>query len=61
MIVKSKNNLIKRGTFFRYKNEKVWDRDSRMDLVFGSTGTTSNILKFMQDLDQSNNTNIDTD
>jgi 2'-5' RNA ligase len=34
---------------FRYKTEKVWDKVSRLDLVFGSTTTTIN-----DDFDESN-------
>ena len=38
--------------FLRYKTEKVWDKNSRLDIVFGSTGNETGILQFMEDVDQ---------
>ena len=36
---------------FRYKNAKVWDKNERLDIVFGSTGSKVGILEFMDQVD----------
>ena len=38
--------------YFKYKTEKVWDKTTRLDIVFGSTGETVNIMQFMENVDQ---------
>ena len=39
--------------YFKYKGTKVWDKKSRMDLVFGSSGNTENktIEEIMNEVD----------
>ena len=37
--------------YFKYKTEKVWEKTTRLDIVFGSTGSKIGIAEFMQNLD----------
>jgi len=37
--------------YFKYKTEKVWEKATRLDLVFGSTGSTIDIVEFMKQVD----------
>ena len=37
--------------YFKYKTDKVWDKSTRMDLVFGSTGSHLTILEAMENID----------
>eukprot|EP00094_Tigriopus_californicus_P013733 TCALIF_13289-PA protein Name:"Similar to Leng9 Leukocyte receptor cluster member 9 (Mus musculus)" AED:0.00 eAED:0.00 QI:80/1/1/1/0.5/0.33/3/63/366 len=37
--------------YFKYRDTKVWDRKSRVDHVFGSTGNTMGIMEFMDQID----------
>merc|ERR1712183_194352 len=37
--------------YFKYKTDKVWDKSTRMDLVFGSTGSHITILEAMENID----------
>ena len=38
--------------YCRYKNEKVWNKSERLDIVFGSTGSNIGILEFMDQVDR---------
>ena len=38
--------------YFKYKSEKVWDKNERLDIVFGSTGSNINIMDFMEKVDE---------
>merc|ERR1711915_92325 len=38
--------------YFKYKTEKVWDKMDRLDIVFGSTGSTVGIVEFMERVDR---------
>jgi len=38
--------------YFKYKTEKVWDKNERLDIVFGSTGSSINIMDFMEQVDE---------
>lgn len=38
--------------YFKYKTEKVWDKNERLDIVFGSTGSKINIMDFMEKVDE---------
>lgn len=38
--------------FFKYKTDKVWDKTSRLDIVFGSTGSKTKLQDFMDEVDQ---------
>jgi len=38
--------------YFKYKTEKVWDKNERLDIVYGSTGSNININDFMEDVDR---------
>ena len=41
--------------YFKYRNEKIWDRDSRIDLVFGSTQANSDnfsLENVLENIDQ---------
>ena len=38
--------------YFKYKNRKVWDKTTRKDFVFGSTGCSVDIHSFMAMVDQ---------
>jgi len=38
--------------YFKYKNEKVWNKSERLDIVFGSTGSNIGILEFMDQVDR---------
>jgi len=42
--------------YFKYKSEKVWEKESRLDLVFGSTGSTVDILNLMDQVDNTQET-----
>lgn len=37
--------------YFKYRDTKVWDRKSRVDHVFGSTGSTIGIMELMDQID----------
>ena len=41
--------------YFKYRDTKIWDRGSRLDLVFGSTETSSDgfsLENVLDDIDQ---------
>merc|ERR1711915_171759 len=38
--------------YFKYKTEKVWDKMDRLDIGFGSTGSTVGIVEFMERVDR---------
>jgi len=40
--------------YFKYKTEKVWDKNERLDIVFGSTENNEglNIIEFMEQVDR---------
>ncbi|XP_035218548.1 uncharacterized protein LOC118191810 isoform X2 [Stegodyphus dumicola] len=38
--------------YFKYKNRKVWDKRTRKDIIFGSTGYPLSIYDFMSSVDQ---------
>lgn len=38
--------------YFKYKNRKVWDKTTRKDFIFGSTGQSLGIHEFMAAVDQ---------
>uniref|UniRef100_T1IS45 C3H1-type domain-containing protein n=1 Tax=Strigamia maritima TaxID=126957 RepID=T1IS45_STRMM len=38
--------------YFKYKNIKVWDKNERLDKVFGSTGTQTTIIETMKEIDE---------
>jgi len=37
--------------YFKYKNEKFWDKTERKDIMFGSTGSEVGIKDFMEEVD----------
>lgn len=37
--------------YFKYRNRKVWDKNSRLDIIFGSTGSGVSIYDFMNQVD----------
>ncbi|XP_054717921.1 uncharacterized protein LOC129227395 [Uloborus diversus] len=41
-----------RIVYFKYRNRKVWDKSTRKDFVFGSTGSPFSINEFMALVDQ---------
>ena len=36
--------------YFKYKDEKVWDKNERLDLIFGSTGNKKRIHDIIAEL-----------
>ena len=44
--------------YFKYKNEVIWDKNTRLDNVYGSTGSNITIYDVMMRLDAENGKNI---
>lgn len=47
--------------YFKYKSDKVWDKNERLDNVFGSAGNKISLIEAMQKIDSKESENTESD